>query len=355
MKTKSLLSLLLVILIALTGCTTGSKEKLYEGAPGALGEKEGKVKIAVIRNLGADEHTAQYLAGAKETGESFGFQVDTFTTNSDNAKFEDVVNQAISNKYDGIILSHGQDNAQALIEKAVAAQIPVVTFDTTGSLKDVTFTSQEDESLARLSLQALVDAFPGKTPKIIKMWVAGLPPMERREVVYKEFLEKGLIEEVASIGEVGDFSNVSELNANAMGSLLTLHQKGSVDAVWASWDAFAAGAFTALNENNRQEVKIFGIDVSNADLQMMQAENSPWVETAAADAKFIGTVNMRLMAKKLAGETTPDIYEIPATVIKQEDLNAKNEKITVDTLNKVYADWGVSDTFLEPWMENLKK
>jgi ABC-type sugar transport system, periplasmic component len=261
---KRKLSFLLVLVMAvasLAGCSGGastdeasgdSAVAMYEGTP--LAEK-GDIKIAVIRNLGADEHTAQFLAGAVEEGKSLGFGVDTFTTDGNNAKFEDIFNQVLLGDYDGIVVSHGQDNAQALIEQATEKGIPVVAFDTNAEVEGVTTTAQDDFSLAKLSLDALIAANPGKTPKIIKMWVAGFPPMERREQIYQEYVKEGKIEEVAVVGEVGDFTNVAGLNANAIGSLLTRFPKGEVDAIWASWDAFATGAFTALNENNRTEIK----------------------------------------------------------------------------------------------------
>ena len=186
------------------------------------------------------------------------------------------------------------------------------------------------------------------------MWVAGFPPMERREVIYQEFKEAGKIEEIALVGEVGDFTNVAGLNADAIGSLLTRYPEGEIDAIWASWDAFATGAFTALKENKRTEIKIFGVDVSNADLQIMQKENTTWEMTAAADAKLVGTLNVRLLAKKLAGEETPAAYEIPATTIYRDDLMAAGGKVTVETLEDVYSTWGKSEAFNEPWMDTLR-
>jgi len=359
-RSLALLLVLVMAVMAFSACADkgvdeaanqGVATDIYEGTPLA---GKGPIKIAVIRNLGADEHTAQFLAGAVEEGKSLGFEVDTFTTDGNNAKFEDVFNQVLIGDYDGLVVSHGQDNAQALIEQAVEKNIHVVTFDTNAQVEGVTSTAQDDFSLAKLSLDALVKAYEGKTPKIIKMWIAGFPPMERREVIYKEYLEAGKIEEVAVVGEVGDFSNVAGLNADAIGSLLTRYPEGEIDAIWASWDAFATGAFTALNENNRNEIKIFGIDVSNADLQMMQAEKSPWVLTAAADAKLVGTINVRLLAKKIAGEETPATYEIPATTIAQEDLIEAGGQITVETLADVYDTWGKSDSFDEEWMKTIR-
>ena len=84
---KKLLSIALavVMLLSLVACGGGGEEAteegLYEGAPAGLAERDTPVKVAVIRNLGADEHTAQFLAGTIEEGTSLGFIVDTFTTN----------------------------------------------------------------------------------------------------------------------------------------------------------------------------------------------------------------------------------------------------------------------------------
>lgn len=352
---KKVLALVLVLMMAFSLGACGQKTEsedaagLYEGTP--LADRTEQIKVAVIRNLGADEHTAQFLAGTVGEGTSLKFKVDTFTTDGNNAKFEDIFNQVLIGGYDGLVVSHGQDNAQELIQKAVDQGMKVVTFDTAADIEGVTATAQDDFSLARLSLESLVNENPGKTPKIIKMWIAGFPPMERREIVYKEFIESGKIEEIAVVGEVGDFTNVAGLNADAIGSLLTRFPEGEVDAIWASWDAFATGAYTALVENGRTEIKIFGVDVSNADLQMLQSENSPWVMTAAADAKLVGTLNMRLLAKKIAGEETPEAYEIPATTIQQDDLAGDT---TVETLADVYETWGKSDSFDEEWMKTLR-
>lgn len=76
--------------------------------PATIAQHNGPVRIAVIRNLGSDDNTTQFLAGAIKQGRALGFKVDTFLSNGDDAKFQDFVNQAISQKYDGIILSQGR-------------------------------------------------------------------------------------------------------------------------------------------------------------------------------------------------------------------------------------------------------
>lgn len=324
--------------------------------PASFAGVQGKKKIAVIKNLGHDEHAAQILAGAVEEGESLGFQVDTFVT-GDDAKFADRFEEVLLKGYDGIFYTHGQTNIVDLVKKANAQGIPCVGFDsplTPVDLDNVAWTAQDDEDMARRSLQALVDAFPGKKPRVIKMLVNGFPAQENRDQVWKEFVEKGLIEEVTNIAEVGDWSNVAGLNANAFGGALADNPAGTVDAVWAAWDAFATGAHIGLKENKRQEIKIFSVDVANADLQNMQEEGSSWVMTAAADAKAVGVINVRMLAKLMAGEEVPDYFELPISSIYQKDLLKAGGDVTVETLSEIYDTWGKSEEFLTPWMKALK-
>ena len=357
---KKLLSVVLAATLVLSFAACG-KDK-GEGNPAEVNGVsipeglQGNKKVAVIKNLGHDEHAAQILAGAVEEGKSLGIQVDTFVTKND-AEFADRFEQVLLKEYDGIFYTHGQDNIVDLVKKANKAGIPCVGFDsplTPTELDNVSKTSQDDIDMARRSLQALVDAFPGKKPKVIKMLVNGFPAQEIRDTVWKEFVEKGLVEEVTNVAEVGDWSNVAGLNANAIGGVLAKNPKGSVDAVWAAWDSFATGAHIAIKENSRQEIKIFSVDVANADLQNMQEEKSSWVMTAAADAKAVGVLNIRMLAKMMAGEEVEKEFKLPISSIYQKDLIEAGGKVTVETLGDVYDTWGKSDDFSTDWMKALK-
>lgn len=326
-----------------------------QAVPAKIANHAGPVKVAVIRNLGSDDHTNQFLAGAKEEGEAFGFKVDTFITNGDDAKFQDFANLILSQNYDGVILSHGNaPYSVEIVKKFVAKGMAVSCFDTVydGTIAGATKTSQKDESLAEMSLGQLIKDSNGKA-SILKLWVAGFAPMERRQVVYKDLMAKNPgVKELELIGAVS--SDVPGDTANKVGATLAKYPKGKVQAIWGSWDAFAQGAYKALKENGRTEVKIYSIDVSNQDLQLMQEKDSPWVCTAAVDPKLIGRVNMRLVAKKIAGEATPEVYELPASLIKQSDLRKSPTPVNMATLANIIPGWGVSKDFDEPWMGTLR-
>ncbi len=222
-----------LIALGLLAGTATSFAATLAPVPAAIADHNGPIKIAVIRNLGSDDNTSQFLAGAIQQGKKLGFKVSVFLTNGDDARFQDFVNQAISQKYDGIILSQGRDPySTKLVKRIVDSGIKVSVFDTavSGNIPGVTVTQQDDASLTRLSFGQLVKDFNGKA-NIIKLWVAGFPPMERRQAEYEKMLKDNPgIHELESIGAVS--SDVQGDTANKVGAVLAKYPKGKIDAIW---------------------------------------------------------------------------------------------------------------------------
>ncbi|WP_100403571.1 sugar ABC transporter substrate-binding protein [Bacillus sp. FJAT-42315] len=349
--------------LLLTGCSTSEqgassekKNEKIENVPERFANGE-DVKVKVIRKIGGDDHTAQFLAGAKQEGEALGFTVDVFTANGDTAKFHDAIAQAANQDYDGVVLSHGDDAATVdAVKKLTEKGKSVVTFDSIEELKEVegvTLTSQDDKALATLSLDQLIKDTNGKA-NIAYLWVDGFPPMVRRNAVYEQKLKDNPgIKEVERFGVAA--ADTSVQTQNAVQAMLKKYPKGELDAIYATWDAFAIGATRALKEAGRNEVKIYGIDVSNADLQVMQEKGSPWTYTAAVDPALIGKIDMRILAKKLAGEETPQQYALDANLISQKELSSSKTPINMENLSTVVSGWGESTEFEEEWMKTLKE
>lgn len=345
----------------LAGCggetaSTGGSSAPVENVPEKV-NGEDPVKIKVIRKIGGDDHTAQFLAGAQKEGESLGFEVDTFTANGDSAKFHDAINQGLTQDYDGFIISHGDDAATVTeVQKLVDAGKSVVTFDSNEELKSVegvTLTSQDDEALATLAMDQLIEDTNGEAD-IAYLWVDGFPPMVRRNAVYEQKLsENPGIQEVDRFGVAAADTTVQ--TQNAVQAMLKKYPEGELDAIFATWDAFAIGAARALQEAGRDDVKIYGIDVSNADLQEIQDPESPWQYTAAVDPSLIGAIDMRILAKKIAGEETPQEYALEASLISKEDLQKADGAVNMESLSNVVEGWGQSDEFTEEWMTTLKE
>ncbi|QED48125.1 sugar ABC transporter substrate-binding protein [Cytobacillus dafuensis] len=355
----------LILLIA--GCSNSngkenSKEKSGQDSEVSLGNipekfKSGEeVKIKVIRKIGGDDHTEQFLAGAKEEGEAMGLKVDVFSAGGDSKSFHNEITKSLEEGYDGFIISHGDDPETIdSVKKIVEKGKSVVTFDSNTDLAKidgVTLTSQNDEVLATLAMEQLIEDFDGQA-NIAYLWVDGFPPMVRRNAVYMEKLKNNPgIKEIERFG-VASADTSGETKA-AVAEMLKKHPKGEIDAIFATWDAFAIGAAEAIKEAGRDEIKIYGIDVSNTDLNLMKEEGSPWKYTAAVDPKLIGALNMRLVAKKIAGEETPKTYNLEPYLIAQNELQVSKKEVTMNDLGEVLPGWGLSTELEEDWMKTLK-
>lgn len=350
-----MMMLLTGILLVACGSDDGKSSKgdaVIEGVPeGVQG-----VKIAVLRNLASDDHTKQFLDGARKEGEALGFKVDTHIVENNDAKFQELVSQITMQDYDGIIISHGkEDYSYDMIKPAVEKGIKVTLFDTV-ALKDskghegVTATFQDDYELARLSLQEIAE-LKEEPVKVIKLWFGGLSPLDRRQEVYKEFEDKNEIVTLETIGPT-NFQDVQGDIAAKVNAILAKYPPGTVDAVWGSWDELAKGAYKSLVDNKRSDIKLISIDVSNQDINLMKEDGSQWISTAAVDPALIGKMNMRIMAKKLAGEDTPEEYNLSANLIKQSELK---DDTTMFNLADIINGWGESSDFEEDWMEKLRE
>ncbi|MDR1929090.1 MAG: sugar ABC transporter substrate-binding protein [Treponema sp.] len=371
MKKIACCALAALLVFALIGCggkkpDAGSSELtdlLTKYFPDQM--KDGAVKVAVVRNLNAGDHTQQFLDGCVSEGTALGFIVDTFVTNGDNAKCQETLAQVIQKDYDGIILSHGEAGyTYDALKPAVDKGMKVVTFDSVPYLNGdpngtiltgVTSTAQEDYKLAELSLSSIVENFPPeKQPiKVVRAWMGpGVPPLDRRQTIYDKYVQEGKIVEVALVGPV-DSSNPRGGTQDSFAAVLPRFAPGSVDAIWGSYDELAKGCLQALDDAGRTDIKLMSIDISNDDINLMLSHPDVWVSTAAVDPKLIGIADMRLLAAKFAGESTPDTYNLDAQGVKTSQLNAS---INMTNIADVVPGWGqekgVWDSFA--WMPELK-
>lgn len=348
MKRLSVLILAVCLLLSACASTTPS------GADKDSGEKQ---KIAVVANSATDDHCIQLVEGFQSEGEALGYAVDIFLSNNDDAKFQELFEQCLQNNYVGIYVTHGKaDYAYDLLKPAVDKGVKIVGFDTTAekdgvALEGATLTQQNDHLLAQISLDEICELCPNRPARILKLWFGpGEPPLDRREEIYKEYEQAGKIETLEVVGPT-DWNDVIGSVATAISAMLPKYPEGSVDAVWASWDELAKGVYKACGEANRDDLVMVAIDVSNQDLNFMKEENSIWKATAAVDPVLIGRIGMRLMAMKLHGDETPDVYQLEPKLIRGEMLQADSN---MDNLDQVIDGWRVSDEFNQPWMDELR-
>lgn len=307
---------------------------------------EGK-KIALVMQFNQGTFSAQYIAGVQEQVKNFGGTVQVFVSDNDLAKMSSNLDSAINGGFDAILTDHGTAEAlQAGVKKAVAKGIPVVAFDADLNIPGVTVLQQDDQKMAQMTLEQLKKDIGGKG-NIVKIWVAGFAPMERRQIAYKAFMDANPdIKEIAAFGD----ANNAALNAQSqMEAILRQNpDKGSIAAVWASWDEFAKGATRAIQQAGRTEIKVYGIDMSDEDLQLIQDKTSPWVASAAVDPRDIGRVQVRYLYQKLHGDKTEDKVVLNAVTVSRDQL--PDSKISTAQLSEYVKEWGSNEQGIADWM-----
>lgn len=328
--------------------TTTAAQKVAEAQ--AAGSLKGK-KVAVVRNLAAGDHTQQFLDGCVSEGKKFGWTVDTFVTDGDDAKAQETVAQVIAKNYDGLIVSHGQlSYSYDMLKPARDKGMAVVTFDTMPFkggdangllLEGVTSTAQNDQALAELSLGHMMKEFEAKggtyPMKVLKTFMGpGIPPLDRRNEIYTRLEDEGKIKTLEVIAP-SDSANARGDMTNKTAAILPKYPEGSVDAIWGCYDELAKGVLQALNDAGRTDIPMYTIDVSNDDIQLMVKNPQVWKSTAAVDPKLIGIVDTRLLALKLLGEETPSYFDLNASNIETTQLSAET---TMGDLGKIIDGWG---------------
>lgn len=339
-----------------TAAAPDAREILARCMPAAMAD--GLVKVAVIRNQAVTDHSRQFLAGCVSEGRSMGFTVDTFITGGDNDRCRRLLVAAAEADYDGLILSYGDaDFTWEALGPAVERGLKIVTFDALPYrdgkiLRGVTSTAQDDEKLARISLEAILARIPRRPLRVIRVWAGpGIPSLDRRQLVYDKFVREGIIEEAALVGP-RDFAYSRSGVRDAFVALSGTPRAGAADAIWAPNDEFAKGCVDALGDSGAG-IKMVSVDISNDDIALMLEHSDMWLGTAAVDPALAGLVNMRILAAKFAGEETPETYSFDVhfieTAVLDKRTNMANIALRMEGWGK---ERGIFDGY--PWMAELK-
>lgn len=315
--------------LALTACSGSS------GSSDASSSGGKSVSISLVRQLGTGDYYEQWLAGANAEAKTLGADLKVYDADGDNAKQALNLQQATASKPGAIIVDHGfTDSLKAPVKAAIDAKIPIVSFDVDTGDTGVTTVDQSDATIAKDITDKLVSD-TGGTAQVIYAYVAGYAPLDKRNTVWKsvEAAHPGL-KQVAQVGVVND--STAAQTADQVKAALQAHP--GVTAILAPYDEFAKGAVQAVNELKLQStVKVYGADISNADIAVLTAASSPWVATAATDPANVGAVTVRAAYLKATGKSVDSAIEVPPALITQDVLREK-KITTVPDLVKAFPD-----------------
>ncbi len=345
----------------LTACTQSSDDSDGGGPAGSAGTPSGTssaapvptkfaagdVRIALVRQLSTGDYFEQWLAGAQAQAKALGVQLDVSSADNNNDRQALNLRQAVNNKADAIIVDHGfAETITPAIAEAVAARIPVVAFDVDAGTNSVAAIDQNDAAIATQALSVLKQD-TGGTAKVIYVYVAGFAPLDKRNAVWEQFKKDNAgIQQVAKIGVVND-NTAAQVADQAKAAL---QANPDVTAIFAPYDEFAKGATQAVNELGLAgKVKVYGADISTADIAAIAAPNSPWVATSATNPANVGAVAVRAAALLVAGHQVPPRTEIPPALITQRHLR-DNKIENIARLSTAVPALTTPDVLPIPWL-----
>lgn len=312
----------------------------------------GNVTIALVRQLGTGDYFEQWQTGAVTEAERLGVDLQIFNAEGDNAQQALDMEAAVNAGVDAIAVDHGfPETMQPAIAEALQAGLPIVAFDVDPGDESVPVVEQSDHDMARLVLEKLVEDTGGEG-EVIYVYVAGFAPLDRRHEVWEEFkADNPGLNEVAQIGVV------NESIAASVGDQAKAALQANPDTVafFAPFDEFAKGAVLAIRELGMEDqVRVYGADISTADIAVMTEEGSPWVATAATDPANVGAVTIRAsaMVAAEAGETVPSHILVPPMLITQDELREKGVT-NMGELREAFPELATPDLVSAPWMDLL--
>ena len=262
-----------LLLVAAAGCSGTGQQSGSASSSGGSGKYGYKISV-VTHGAAGDSFWDVVKKGSEKAGSDMGDTVTYQDSNGDPTKQSQLIDAAINEKVDGLVVSMANPDAlKASIEKAIAAGIPVITINS-GQDKSKEFGALahvgQDEVIAG---QGAGEKFKeaGVTKALCVIQEAGNIGLEQRCQGFKQ-------------GLGGQVENLQVENSNPSGAQATIKSKlqtdPSINGVLTLGPVIGAAAIQALSDANSQ-AKLATFDLNGE------------VTTAIADGKMLFAVDQQ--------------------------------------------------------------
>lgn len=345
---KKIVALVLALMMALTMVVGATAE--------ATNPVAGK-KVAYVMLLPSATIFQMWKDSCADLCAALDVDFDFYFCNGDFNNWMDTINACAAAGYDGLLISHGNQDGSYVFLKEVAEKYPemkIVAFDTQfytdgayQKIPGITQMFQQDKSLVTVLLDAMIAKF-GEGARLIKVWRGPNynSPFDRREVGWQEYEAAGKIVTVGEIQPLQD--SVDSANAVTAAYLQSINRE-DVDGVVVYYDLYGQGVYKAIEENalfNGAEgaaLPMASVDIDQVDVTNMQTRPDLWMAAGTTDWTMNGEIGMRALLLEIAGEYDKiydpatqqygvDVIEVPGTAIMADVLRADH---TVENLADV--------------------
>lgn len=352
--------------------TAGGTEAKTETA-GAENPVAGK-RVAYIMQLPSATIFQMWKDSCADLCGALDVQFDFFFCDGDFNKWQDTIRTCASAGYDGLLVSHGNQDGSYVFLKEITEEYPdmkIVTFDTQfytdgqyQKLEGVTQMFQQDASLVTVLLDQMIEKY-GEGVRLIKVWRGPNynSPFDRREAGWQEYEKAG---KIVTVGEIQPLQDSVDSANTVTAAYLQSVKREDVDGVIAYYDLYGQGVYNAIvesdnfNGKNGDALPMASVDIDPVDVTNMQTNPNIWTAAGTTDWTMNGEIGMRILLLEIAdvyaniydpatGDKGVDMVEVPGTAIKAEALKSDS---TVENLGGIAGEtYGNLDYLSEAeWM-----
>lgn len=323
---KKLVSLVLCLVMVgtmLVGCgnkETNTTPKATTDAKEETGKSEGKTyRVAYIARAQSDSFAAwlanEMIAAAKGYDD---ITLDVFDGQADDEKENAAIENAITSKYDAIIVQPNNGEAQRpYVEKIVAAGIVAITTNARiDNIKGASSVDADPSEQAAVNAKAAVDQIPQNAKVVVLNGPSGnFHADERRKAWESEFFAKRT--DVEIVGEQIANWNKDEA-VQYMEDWITSNDK--IDAIISMNDNMTAGALEVVaGKEEFKDILSYGVDGTAEACLLIQA--GTMTSTCLQSAIDLAALNLETVHKLLTGEEKQIDTNIDAPLINKDNVD----------------------------------
>jgi ribose transport system substrate-binding protein len=290
---------------------------LMTSATGVLAAGE---KISVLTPYLSAVATADMIDAFKAQADKLGWSVDVVDTAGDMGAFASRLEDATTKGADAIVLvSVDPAQIQDQVDKAKAANIPVVTIDGAKNAATVFNVTSDNYVLGETMTKFLFDQLGGKG-NIVRLFYSAHPGVHQRELALDDALKANPdIKQIADhyVQVPGQIDN----SRAAVDAILLAHPGvGAINAIWAGWDEPGIGAELALEAAGRKDIVIAGVDGNPEAVELIK-QCTPYIATVRQGFPKMAEIAATELDTVLSGgKLDTDEFYAPGELITRESL-----------------------------------
>ncbi|APR35023.1 substrate-binding domain-containing protein [Paraburkholderia sp. SOS3] len=277
----------------------------------------------------------QLKEGAQAAAKANGDELIFLDANGDVNKQNNDIQDLLTRKVNVLIVNPVNPDAVApSLDAASRAHVPVITVDRAAHGSVAAYIGRDNVKMGELSGKALVAALKKKgvtSGKIVEIQgdAGGTVMQDRRKGFHNAFNGTGF-----KVVE-GPYSEY--IRANAVTAMQDLLQANAdLKAVVAHNDDMALGAMQVLQEANRKDVLVAGIDGLSEALNAIESGNQ-YVATALNDPRYLGDITIQTAEQVAAGKKVPSFVDAGTEVVTKDNVRQiKHDGLFGEYRPKVY-------------------